>query len=207
MNQLAKLPPAFKRFHRIGGVLGFTVFDGAQGGDEEILEAMRLALPHSKRFEPELLRVLGFRRIDERRFYGDWYDRGSGQLLKLGDYATDDGRKLRNPKLVRLEGVKIMSGAAPVPDSGTGGEFAYAFANPPYPLRARPSEVQSLFDEISRFVLPPPHWNEILDWTSPRLTEVSDYFEAGMEWWGVFLFSIHVPALKRLTIVVGSTTD
>jgi hypothetical protein len=29
----------------------------------------------------------------------------------------------------------------------------------------------------------------------------------GMEWWGIFLFSIHVPAIERLTIVAGSTTD
>ena len=36
---------------------------------------------------------------------------------------------------------------------------------------------------------------------------VSDYFAAGMEWWGVFLFSVYVPALQRLTIIAGSSTD
>lgn len=207
MERLAKLPPAFKRFERIGGVLVFTVFNGAEGGEEEILEAMRLALPHGKRFEPARLRALGCRRIDERALLGDWYDRRSGRLLRLGDYRTDDGRALTNPKLVSLDRVRIVSGSAPVPDAGAGGQLAYAFSHPPYSLRARPSEVQALFDEIRDFILPPPHWSEIRDWTSPRLPEVSDYFDLGMGWWGVFLFSIHVPALRRLTIVAGSTTD
>jgi steroid 5-alpha reductase family enzyme len=67
--------------------------------------------------------------------------------------------------------------------------------------------VQAVFDEIRDFILPPAHQYEICDWSSPRLPEVSDYFTDGMEWWGVFLFSIYVPALKRLTIVAGSTTD
>lgn len=207
MKRLAKLPPAFKRFGRIGGVLDFTIFEGAEGGDEQILEAMGLALPHGKRFEPERLRALGYRRIDERAFFGGWHDRRSGRLLRRGDYDTDDGRKLKDPELVTLDRVKIMSGAAPVPDAGAGGQFAYAFSHPPYPLRARPSEVQALFDEIREFILPRLQWSEILDWTSPRLPEVSDYFDAGMEWWGVFLFSIHVPAIQRLTIIAGSTTD
>jgi hypothetical protein len=207
MKRLAKLPPAFKRFGRIGGVLIFTVFDGVEGGEEQILEAMALALPHGGRFEPERLRALGHRRIDERTFFGDWYDRRSGHLLRRGDYSTEDGRELKDPRLATLDREKIVSGAAPVPDSGAGGQFAYAFSHPPYPLRAHGSEVQALFDEIREFILPPLHWSEILDWTSPSLSAVSDYFEAGMEWWGVFLFSIHIPALQRLTIVAGSTTD
>jgi hypothetical protein len=207
MKRLAKLPPAFKRFHRIGGVLTFAVFEDSEGGEEEIVEAMPLALPHSKRFNPERLRALGCRRINERALFGDWYDRGSGRLLRLGDYDTGDGRKLKDPKLVDLDRESLMSGAAPIPEAGAGGQLAYAFSHPPYSLRARGSEVQALFDEIRGFILPPPHWSEILDWTSPSLAEVSDYFDPGMQWWGVFLFSIHVPALRRLTIVAGSTSD
>jgi hypothetical protein len=207
MRRLPKLPPAFERFNRIGGALEFAVFEGADGSEEQILEAMSTALPYRKRFSPERLRSLGYRRINERMFFGEWYDRSSGQLLKHGDYRTDDGRELKNPKLAELEGVKLMSGASPGPEPGAGGQFAYAFSNPPYSLHARPREVQALFDEICGFILPPLQWSEILDWSSPRLPDVSDYFEMGMEWWGVFLFSIHVPALERLTIVAGSTTD
>jgi hypothetical protein len=67
--------------------------------------------------------------------------------------------------------------------------------------------VQAVFEEIRDFILPPLKSSEILDWTSRELPEVSDYFVDGMEWWGAFLFSIHIPALQRLTIIAGSSTD
>jgi steroid 5-alpha reductase family enzyme len=67
--------------------------------------------------------------------------------------------------------------------------------------------VQTLFEEIRDFILPPALECEICDWSSPRLPEVSDYFADGMEWWGIFLFSVYIPALNRLTVVAGSTTD
>jgi hypothetical protein len=68
-------------------------------------------------------------------------------------------------------------------------------------------EVQELFTAVRKFVLPPNLEHHILDWTSPRLPEVSKFFAAGMEWWGVFLFTVHVPAIRRLTVIAGSTSD
>ena len=56
-------------------------------------------------------------------------------------------------------------------------------------------------------VLPPDLAQVILDWSHPRLPDASPYFAAGMEWWGVFLFTVHVPALGRLTGIAGSATD
>ncbi len=46
-----------------------------------------------------------------------------------------------------------------------------------------------------------------MDWSSPRLPEASRFFAAGMEWWGVFLFTIYVPQIRRLTVIAGSTAD
>lgn len=207
MKRIEKLPPAFKRYDKMLGVLDFAVFDDATGTEEEILSAIPQTLRHSNSFDGEALRLLGCRRIRERAFFGDWYDLDSGHLLKVGGWRTADGRELENPKLNKLDGVKIMSGAAPCPDAGAGGQFAYAFSCPPYGLKGRPSEVQANFVEIRDFLLPPGQRSEICDWSSPRLPEVSDYFAAGMEWWGVFLFSIYIPQIERLTIVAGSTTD
>ena len=68
----------------------------------------------------------------------------------------------------------------------------------------RPGEI---FHAVRRFILPPDLEHDILDWAHPELPEVADYFAQGMEWWGVFLFTIHVPALNRLTAIAGSTTD
>ena len=204
MQRVEKLPPAFKRFHKMSGVLDFAVFEGASGTKEEILSAISQAIPNAN---VDRLSSLGSRRIKERAFFGDWYDRDSGMLLRLGSYDTADGQTLTNPKLKKLQGVKIVSGAVNIPDPGGGGQFAYAFSHPPYGLRGSPREVQSIFAEIRDFILPPGEVSEILDWSSPQLPEVSAYFANGMEWWGVFLFSIHIPASGRLTIIAGSTTD
>jgi hypothetical protein len=128
-------------------------------------------------------------------------------LLKLGNYTNADGAELHNPKLKNLDRVKIMSGGAPVPEAGAGGEFAYAYSYSPDGLRGPPSEVQFVFEDVRDFLILPTHTSEICDWTSPKLPEVSDYFEAEMEWWGVSLLSIYIPAEQKLTIIVGSTRD
>lgn len=207
MKPVRQRPPGLGRYERMGGVLDFAVFEETRGTEEELLLAIAAALGRRASFDPARLRSLGARRIDERAFFGDWHDHESGALLRLGSYTTADGRHLRNPKLSDLEGTSIRSGGGEIPAAGTGGQFAYAFSRPPYPLEARPRQVQAVFDEIRSFILPHGHHSEILDWSSPHLPEVSDYFDAGMEWWGVFLFSIHVPALQRLTVIAGSTTD
>jgi hypothetical protein len=207
MKLLEKLPSAFKRYDKMRGVLDFAVFEDAGGTEEEILSAIPQALRHSRTFDAERLRSLGCRRIRERKFFGDWYEFDGGKLLKIGSYKTANGSELKDPKLKKLDGVKIISGASPCPEAGAGGQFAYAFSRPPYSLKGRPSEVQAIFEEIRDFVLPPTHPADICDWSSPHLPEVSDYFAAGMEWWGVFLFSIHIPAIQQLTIIAGSSTD
>jgi hypothetical protein len=207
MERVQSLPPAFKRYEKMMGALDFAVFDDATGTEEEILTAIPQALHQARTLDAEILRSVGFRRIRERRFFGDWYDFEGGMLLRIGDYKTADGAELKDPVLKKLDQVKIVSGASPCPEAGAGGQFAYAFSNPPYGLKGRPSEVQAIFEEIRDFILPPMHQGEIWDWGSPQLPEASDYFAAGMEWWGVFLFTIHIPAIQRLTIVSGSTAD
>lgn len=207
MKRLEQLPSAFKRYDKMFGVLDFAVFEDASGAEEEILSAIPQTLQHARTFDGEKLRTLGCRRIKERRFFGDWYDFESGMLLRIGSYKTADGSELHHPKLKKLDRVKIISGISPCPHAGAGGQFAYAFSHPPFGIKGRPSEVQAIFEEIRDFILPPLHQGEIRDWSSPQLPEVSDYFAAGMEWWGVFLFSIHIPAIQQLTIIAGSTSD
>lgn len=205
MNRIEKLPPAFERFDKMLGVLDFAVFENAGGTEKEVLSAVPQALRYFHRFDAGKLRALGSRRITEKAFFGDWYDPDSGNLLRLGRYKTADGWQLTDPVLSSLDGVKIISGASACPE--TDGQFAYAFSSPPYPLDARPGEVQAVFEEIRDFILPPHRASEILDWSDMRLPEVSDYFDDGAEWWGVFLFSVHIPSMRRLTIIAGSATD
>jgi hypothetical protein len=207
MKKIERLPPAFHRLQEVGGVLEFAVFEEAEGTQDEIVAAILSALSQIATVDPEALRSVGYRRITERAFFGDWYEPDAGALIKLGDWQTDAGEELHSPRLNDLEHRRIVSGGGSIPKAGAGGQFAYAFTEPPYGLRAPPSEVQALFDQICSFMMPPKSEVHVLDWSSDRLPDVSDYFADGMEWWGVFLFSVHVPALKRLTIVAGSSTD
>ena len=207
MNRIAKLPMTFARYKKMGGVLDFSAFDDTAGTEAEVLLAIQQTLRKKASFDAERLRSIGCRSITEEEFFGDWYDPKHGSLLRLGDWRTADGRTLTDPALRSLDGVQILSGGSTCVEAGGGGEFAYAFSKPPYGLQARPSEVQAVFNRIVNYLLPPQYRNEISDWSSPLLPEVSDYFDAGMEWWGVFLFSIYTPEIRRLSIVAGSTTD
>lgn len=205
MHRIA-LPPPIGRLADIGGVLDVGVFGESHGTRDDILAAIAETLPWNGPFDGARLLALGARRIDLRRFLGDWVDE-RGRLVRRGSWNAQDGRSFENPLLRALEGVSIVSGSAPLPVPGAGGQFGYAVLCPPYPLTASPRAVQALFDEIRALLLPEGQPVEILDWSHPELAEVSGYFKAGQEWWGVFLFSVYVPISRRLTIIAASATD
>lgn len=194
---------SFVRFREIGGVLEFVVFDDANGDADEAISAICAALPGA---DAEALRKIGSWEIDDARFYGRWCENGS--LVMVGRYKGDKG-ELINPRVRDLGDQPLgrVEGGGAFPLAGSGGDFAYAFSNPPYGLWARPQEVQDLFDEIRHFIMPPGVEHRILDWTTAELPKVHRYFQAGMEWWGVFLFTIYVPDRRRLTVILGSATD
>lgn len=206
MERVLPLPPAFGRFARMGGVLDFALFRDASGSEEEVLAALPAVLaPY--RCDPARLRGLGRRHISEAVFFGEDYDPQRGLLLKSGEWSTVEGERLSDPPLVGLGHHRITSGGRGIPRGP--GQFAFAFRDPPYGLHAAasPVEIQAVFDEIRDVILPPGQGCTILDWSHERLPEVSDYFAAGAEWWGVFLFSIAVPSIRRLSIIAGSATD
>ncbi|MFC4255017.1 hypothetical protein GRI97_06240 [Altererythrobacter xixiisoli] len=211
MERLTALPAAFDRYSAIGGVLDFAVFDDSDGSEAEVLEAieqtLRPALPEDAPFDADALRQSGSRVIGGAEFLGEWFDPEAGQLLKRGTWTLAGGIELEDPLLIDLQGHSVENGSMGLPNVGEGGQFALAFTEPPYGLQAEPLEIQDLFDSIRSFILPGYAITEIRDWTSPALAEVSPYFEAGMEWWGVYLFSLYTPQSRRLTIIAGSTTD
>lgn len=207
MQLIGNLPPAFDRYKAAHGVLSFEIFEGAAGGADEHVRAIKHAFRAVQDFDIEVLRSLGSRRIDRAEFYGSCYEPETGRLIARGTKTTSIGLVLEDPPLKTSDDVIFVSSAGFIPAAGSGGEFAYAFSETPYGLSASPGEIQAMFDEIRNFILPSEGRTEIFDWSSPRLREVSSYFEAGLEWWGVFLFSIYNLDFKRLTVVAGSTTD
>jgi hypothetical protein len=199
------LPHLFARYRKIGGVIDFNLFTDVGTLTEDVcLQAVSASIPELNR---DRLRAISCRSVDDETFFGEWYDADKKVLIKRGAWRTDDGRSLTNPLLTDLEGLRIVGGGVETPRLGAGGQFAYAFSNPPYGLRATPREVQRVFDEVRHYLLPPNTAHEILDWSDPRLADAAEYFEAGMEWWGVFLFVVFVPDYRRLVVVAASTTD
>lgn len=199
-----KLPSAFLRFWEAGGVVGFSIFDDARGDEAWMLEAIATVIPDLDRGK---LAELRYRQIGDREFYGEWYDSKTDSLVKRGWWHTRDGRKLVDPKFRDLDAAALAGGGGPIPEVGAGGQFAYAFSSPPYGLHAKPSEIQEMFVAIRDFILPLGLDHEIFDWSSPKLAEAAKLFERGLDWWGVFLFAVHVPAQRRLTLIVASTSD
>ena len=210
MRRVLDLPDAFSRYREIGGVLEFGVFEQAKGSDEEVITALASILetddPHSW-FRGEELLSLGSRSMSREALLGDWYDASSRQLVKVGTWQSKDGAIYDDPILTELEGVAIKSGGSPVPKLASGGQLAFAFLEPPYTLLAKPAEIQHIFDEILGVILPMDEPATVLDWSSADLPKVADFFEPGLEWWGVFLFSVFLPASGRLTVVAGSASD
>lgn len=198
-------PHFFSQYYEMGGVIDFHVFEDVVALNEDVcLEAIATSVPGLDR---EKLRAISCRPVDAQAFFGDWYDINKGALIRRGTWRTEDGRTLENPVLTDLDGLRISGGGVEIPAAGSGGQFAYAFVNPPYDLGASPKEVQRVFDSVRRFLLPPHTSHEILDWSDPRLPEAAEYFEAGMEWWGVFLFVVFIPEFQRLVVISASTTD
>ena len=82
--------------------------------------------------------------------------------------------------------------------------YAYAFSQPPYGLRLDSRETNLLFSALNQ---------ELFGEFGPELrlhawdTHWCRYFEAGREWWGEFLWTIHRPATNYITIIAGSSTD
>ena len=199
------LPAAFDRYARMGE-LEFALFDDADGTPEQIVDAVRQALPPSASLDGARLLQLGSRVIDQRTFYGDCLSADGRDLIRRGIWHTADGQHLTDPTFRQLAGLQVVRGGGSRPAPGTGGNFALGFSQPVHGP-GDPPAMQELFDAIRAVLLPPATPAEIRDWASPHLNEVSDYFAAGMEWWGVYLFSIYLPEWRQLAIVLGSATD
>lgn len=206
MRRREVLPAAFDRYARVGE-LEFALFDDADGTPEAIVEAVRQALPDRASFDGARLLEMGSRVIDQPTLFGDALSPDGRDLIRRGIWRTDDGRELTDPTFRQLAGLQVVSGGSGWPDPGAGGNFAHAFCRPVHGPGGDPLEWQQMFDAIRAVILPPSTPAEIRDWTSPQLDEVSDYFRWGLEWWGAYLFSIHLPQWRQLAIVLGSATD
>lgn len=95
-------------------------------------------------------------------------------------------------------------------DSDAG--FAYAFSDPPYGLctntgknlkRVSLKEKGELFDELLTKALRMSEVSIIYRWP----TDWCNYFNAGDEWWGTFLWTLANHGDGRIVVIAASSTD
>lgn len=82
--------------------------------------------------------------------------------------------------------------------------YKTAFFLPPHALRGSFEETLKLFEAISHRVLGSrPEEAEVYSWS----TDWSNYFDAGHEWWGSFLWTVQPTNSNRITVIGASSTD
>jgi hypothetical protein len=82
-------------------------------------------------------------------------------------------------------------------------DYWRAFSDAPHgPSIAQP-ELAELFDEVNRLL-----FGNLSDWSIRRWsTDWSNYFEAGLEWWGAYFWTLVSSDRRRAVVVGASSTD
>ena len=136
--------------------------------------------------------------ISWQEFLGTRYDfqrkglivHGKGKILNEFFYFSDPARP---------ENITPRKGI----DYGVGNGFAYAFSDPPYHMGLSAEERGTLLGQFLRIVMRASSSSFICEWP----TDWSNYFDAGKEWWGSFLWSLANPGENRIVVIAASTTD
>lgn len=208
-------PHAVAEFKAAGGEIDYSFFHASSYDKALLKEALQHHFAELEDLGPvwrpwldiDFLDQLPLRTVDQSTFFGDWYDLEHGDLKLLGSGTITSRGHLIDPTYRELDRASVKTWGAPSPDVGSGGQYAYAFCRPPYALLTEFAVTQRLFDEINLEILPRNYVHRIIDLSSPKLPMLSNYFESGMEWWGVFLFIVYIPMLERLTVISASATD
>lgn len=99
------------------------------------------------------------------------------------------------------------TGLIAIPQAGNmDGGYAYAFSWPPHGLSdgLTESDVTGLFDSINQEIVGGISQASIIyEWP----TDWANYFNAGNEWWGAFLWTVANPGMDRIVALGASTTD
>jgi hypothetical protein len=81
-------------------------------------------------------------------------------------------------------------------------EYWYAFSDTPYGLGWGPHYLTEVFDTINQELIGDIGQARILAWS----TDWSNYFDAGRDWWGAFLWTVK-PASRDCIVWIGASTS
>jgi hypothetical protein len=140
------------------------------------------------------------RKVSKDEFLGPHYLIANGKLIMRG--ITDDGmndyfqvgdeEKPENIIEVTHDGDLYVSG------------YAQAFSEPPYPIDMTSAEIEELFFLIGKMVYGEISSEmEIYEWAGPW----SNYFDAGLDYWGAFLWTVCNKANGKFAAIGVSATD
>src|SRR5262245_48110627 len=110
MHRVDPLPASINRFHEVGGEVQFAVFDDADGDPDTVFRVLCETVPIT---DVDALRAIGFRRLDDVDFYGEWYEAETDSLLLVGAWDGERGQ-LINPRLRDLPDRRLVGGG-PIP--------------------------------------------------------------------------------------------
>ena len=199
LNQSQEL--LLRRFEEIGGCVDYVVVECDSEQDVSVQETHRKAAIAglkiiAKRLAAYAAKTSAEQNIPIERIFSMTIDHKKADALEckgisdrefLGtEYDYDHKKLIERPS-----------------KTGPAG-YAYAFSDPPYRLRVSLKEATKLFDAINK---------EILGGISPESVifewpvDWSDYFDAGQEWWGSFLWTFANPGARRIVVLAASTTD
>ncbi|MFU7529105.1 hypothetical protein [Qipengyuania sp. ASV99] len=145
--------------------------------------------------------------LTREAFLGEWCDPRDLMLIKRGSGEVEGLGQVSDIRYDKLGEAPFRSWGGATPDCEEPGQYAYAFSCPPYSLEGPSAKIQRLFKASTELLLGRGERIEIFDWSRGDLTRVHPLFEAGMEWWGVFLFTIFKLDDHSMFVISGSTTD
>ena len=167
-------------------------------------ESKRLNISREQFFRPHidysLTERLTGKQLSRAEFLGSRYD-----LRRNGLIVHGGKEPFLNEFLFYLDNAKSEN-VIPFSqiDNGIGTGYAYAFSDPPYQLRLLAKDKGRIFATINSNLLGGiDDTSVIYEWP----TDWTDYFDAGKEWWGSFLWSFANHALSRVVIIAASATD
>lgn len=200
----AALESLLDRHESIGGVIE-TIFFDLEGRDgeaesthrEAAISTLQVLRDRLDQYFLELLQSEAYKDRKREEFYSIQFDvdRMKGKSIDREDFFGSDAFWTDDP-----ENWKNRTSTIHYYEKG----YVYAFTNPPYGLVGTAKEINPVFfatvDALFDGFRSP---STIFEWS----TSWSNYFDAGHEWWGSFLWTVYVQGSSMIVAIAASATD
>ena len=192
INPDPELVSLLERYGNCGGILDYVLLDSELPSQQIHREAAIAGMIAIDRRLEQWAVSHATPKFPPDKFFRLQWDESSmkGETVPFSKFwGTDD-----------MEPKPINGGAWSIPIIDG---YKTAFFHPPYGLQETSANQKALFEGINKFVLGPIERCEIVSWSN----NWSNYFDAGLEWWGAFYWTIRHTGTGRLAVIGASSTD